>query len=331
MVSVRQALGLLAAVAGAILLIYLFGVILLIFSAILFAIFIDSIARVFQRLGMPRSLGLIATWLALIGVLSAMIAFFAAPIAEQAEELSERIPEAIDEILPFLERIGIDIDQLIEQARTILTQPALFEQTLNIFATALGIIVSIVIVLLIGTYLAIEPATYRNGFVMLFPQTQIKISGILDEIGRTLRMWIFSQMLSMTTVALITGFGLWLLGVPLAFLLGIIAGILNFVPNIGPVIAAIPAVLIALLQSPMLGLLVIILFVAVQTLESTLITPLIHRGTLKLPPALTITAQISGGFFAGFLGLLLAVPLLLVIMILVRRVHIDDAFGYRKG
>ena len=127
----------------------------------------------------------------------------------------------------------------------------------------------------------------------------------------------------------LTALGLWLLGVPLAPTLGLIAGLLNFVPNFGPWIAAVPAVLIAFLQSPQQALYVALLYLILQSIDAYLLTPLVDRKSVELPPVLTITAQVLLGLAFGFIGLLLASPLTAAAMILVQKLYVEDVIGDR--
>ncbi|MEG9432871.1 AI-2E family transporter [Terriglobus sp. ADX1] len=120
---------------------------------------------------------------------------------------------------------------------------------------------------------------------------------------------VLSQMLSMTAVGVIVTIGLWMLGVPLAGILGVIAALLTFIPNIGPILSVVPAVLLAVAISPMKGLFTVLLFLAVHLLEGNVITPLLERKIVRLPPVLTMTAQLWLAVIASPLGLALAAPL----------------------
>jgi predicted PurR-regulated permease PerM len=117
------------------------------------------------------------------------------------------------------------------------------------------------------------------------------------------------------------------LGLPLAPTLGLLAGLLNFVPNFGPLIAAIPAVLIAFLHSPQQALSVALLYVGLQVLDGYVLTPLVDRRSVQLPPVLTISAQLLLGLLFGFVGLLLASPLTATVMLLVKMLYVEDVLG----
>ena len=131
----------------------------------------------------------------------------------------------------------------------------------------------------------------------------------------------------MAVVALATALGLQLLGMPLAITLGLIAGLLGFVPGIGPILATVPAALVALLQSPLQVLYVVVLYVAVQLVEGYLLTPLVQRYTVALPPVLTVVGIVLLGVLLGGLGLVLAAPLTIVVFILVKMLYIEDVLG----
>ncbi len=131
----------------------------------------------------------------------------------------------------------------------------------------------------------------------------------------------------MLFIGVLTWIGLSVIGVPLALTLGLIAGLFSFVPNFGPILSAVPAILLAFVDSPTSALYVLILFVVVQLIESNLVTPLIERRTVELPPVLTIFAQLALTILVGAVGLILATPILAVVMVLVQTIYIQDVLG----
>jgi predicted PurR-regulated permease PerM len=128
----------------------------------------------------------------------------------------------------------------------------------------------------------------------------------------------------MLCVGAITAAGLLVLGVPLALALGIIAGLLNFVPYLGPVLSGVPAVLIAFTQSPGDALNTLLLFVLIQNIEGYVLTPMLQRRAVSIPPALGIVAIVGLGSLFRIYGVLFGTPLLLVIMILVWMLYVED-------
>jgi predicted PurR-regulated permease PerM len=142
-----------------------------------------------------------------------------------------------------------------------------------------------------------------------------------------LSWWLIGKGASMLFIGVLTWIGLSIIGVPLALTLGLIAGLFSFVPNFGPILSAVPAILLAFIDSPTKALYVLILFVAVQLIESNLVTPLIERRTVELPPVLTIFAQLALTILVGAVGLILATPILAVVMVLVQTIYIQDILG----
>ena len=195
----------------------------------------------------------------------------------------------------------------------------------GIFSTTLGIFADFIIILFIGLYLAIEPGLYTRGVIRLAPASRReRARAVIDEVGNTLRWWLIGKAASMLVIGVLTAFGLWLLDVPLALTLGLLAAILTFIPNIGPILSVVPAALLALLHSPTRALYVILLYLGIQTIESYLLTPMVQRRTVQLPPALTIFAQVLLGVLVGGLGLALATPLTAAALVLVRMIYVED-------
>ncbi|MGB3202906.1 MAG: AI-2E family transporter, partial [Nodosilinea sp.] len=118
---------------------------------------------------------------------------------------------------------------------------------------------------------------------------------------------------NMTIIAIMSMIGLWVLGIPLAFANGLLAGLLAFIPNLGPFLSVLPPATIALLEAPWKAIAVIILYIVIQQIESNILTPLVMKKQVSLLPAVTLLSQVVFAVFFGFLGLLLALPLTLII------------------
>lgn len=153
-------------------------------------------------------------------------------------------------------------------------RPDVLAKVTGVFSNTLGALANFVIVIAIGIYLAADPDAYVHGFARLFPKPRrARVLEVLAAIGTTLRWWLMGKFLSMIVVGVLTAAGLWLLGIPLAVTLALIAAALTFIPNIGPILAVVPAALLALLQSPMQVVYVCLLYLGIQTFESYLLTP----------------------------------------------------------
>lgn len=197
-------------------------------------------------------------------------------------------------------------------------------------STTLGGIVNAIIVFIIGVYLASQPDIYSRGLNHLVPfEYRARLGDILNTSHLALQRWLMGRFGLMFLNGALTMIGLWILGVPLAFTLGVLMGILNFVPNFGPWIAAVPAVLVAFLQGPQQALYVGLLYIALQSIDGYILTPIVDRRSVELPPVLTIVAQVLLGLAFGFVGILLASPLTAVAMILVKMLYVEDLLGDR--
>jgi len=204
----------------------------------------------------------------------------------------------------------------------------LLRRVAGVFSTAFGALAGLLVVLLTGLFFAASPETYRNGFLRLLPvRNRPRIAQVLDEVAHALRWWILGQMISMAVVGTLVTVGLWMLGVPLAPALGLISALCTFVPYLGPIVSAIPGLLIAWSVSPLLLLYAFILYVVVENLEGSVITPLIQQRAVKLPPGLTIGAQMLAGIVWGVLGIIFATPLLAAAMVVVKRLYVEDVLG----
>jgi predicted PurR-regulated permease PerM len=189
-------------------------------------------------------------------------------------------------------------------------------------------IISAVIVLFVGLYLAFDPDTYRRGVLRLVPKRHRRRGAeVLGVVGYTLQWWLFGQLIAMLVVGTVMGVGLAVLGVPLALALGVLAGLLEFIPTFGPPLAFIPALLLALQQGTDTALWVLGLYAVLQTGEAYMLTPLIQQRAVHLPPVVTIAAQVFLGTTLGPLGLLVAVPLVAVILVLVKMLYVQDKLG----
>ena len=179
------------------------------------------------------------------------------------------------------------------------------------------------VVLIIAIFFTVSPRLYRDGIIKLVPpRGKDKAKDVMDELGESLKKWLKRQLFAMLVVTILTATALGIMGIPMWLLLALIAGLLNFIPNFGPIIAMIPAVLVALSQSPSMALWVAGVYIAIQVVESNLITPLVQNKMLHIPPAMIIIAQMLIAPFSGGWGLVLATPLMVIVMVLVQELYV---------
>lgn len=172
---------------------------------------------------------------------------------------------------------------------------------------------------------AAEPRTYVDGLLRLIqPSRRARVELALDEAAATIGLWLTARLISMVTIGVIAGTGLRLLGIPYATVLGVLAGVFAFIPNVGAIAAAIPALLFAASLGWERVLAVILLYWVAHAIDDFLVIPLAERRVVRLPPALTIAAQLVLGVTSGALGIMMAAPLVAVVTVLVRRLFVED-------
>lgn len=289
-------------------------IVMLLLAAVVFAVLLSAVVDwVTTKLRIRRGLAFALLLATAFIILFFMLWVRGPSIIEQFADLQTDLPVAAHR---FLERLNG-----YEWGRWLLAQWSDYAQASENINSALsrigGFVLSTAslvgglgVVLFLGLYLAAEPQVYLSGIRRLIPKSD---RAIVEACGasaaKVLRWWLISQICSMIAVGTIVTAGLWALGVPLAGTLGIIAGLLTFIPNVGPILSVVPAVLLAVVISPIKGFLVILLFLLVHFLEGNIITPLLERQIVRLPPVLIMTAQLLLAVVAGPLGLALAAPL----------------------
>jgi predicted PurR-regulated permease PerM len=198
----------------------------------------------------------------------------------------------------------------------------------QILATTFGFVANAGVIFFIGVFLAVNPELYRDGFAKLFPtDKRPRIVEVMNRASDAMFNWLKGRFLSMLITGAGTAVALLLLGVPMPITIGIITGLLTFIPNVGGIIALCLAMLLALSQGPMTVVWVVVLYSILQLIESNVITPLILQRETSIPPALLLGFQIVMGALTGFIGLLVATPMLAAGMVLVKELWIKDTLG----
>ncbi len=324
----RRVLIVVAIGALALLLWSLLDVLLLVFGAVLVGVLLRSLAEpIARRTPLSDSWALAAATLVLLAAIGGAAWLFGAQVRAQATELTERLPEAWH---AFEERLGIgDLSGLIGSGNVTPAARSLLSGVAGVVASFAGGFLDLLLIMFGGVYLAAQPDLYRRGVLQLLPPgTPRRYCGdALDLAGWALRRWLLGQLIAMVLVSVLTGLGLWMIGVPAALALALLAGLAEFVPLIGPVIAAVPALLIGLSESFQTGLWTLLLYVAVQQIESNAITPLIQSHVVALPPAVVLFAVVTFGLLFGLLGILFATPLAVVVFVVVKELWVRDTLG----
>ncbi len=303
-------------------------ILFLLFAGILIAVFLRGLAMFLnQTARIPMGWSLLIVCVVILGICGGLGWLFAPRVADQADVLSVRIPESIklqeDKLSQYtwgrtvLE--GMRFSDVVEGKEGILARAT------KAFSVTLDFLGALLFVIFVGLYTAVEPMIYVEGLTRLAPPDHRALTRkTLLEMGLTLKYWLLGQIVDMAMVAVLTALGLWIIGVPLALTLGLIAGLLTFVSYIGPIVSTIPAALLGLTKGPIYIVWVILLFVIIHIIEGYLFSPWVQRRTVYLPPALTLFSQIFLGVTVGLIGLLFAVPLVAAGRTAVKLLYIRD-------
>ena len=191
-----------------------------------------------------------------------------------------------------------------------------------------SVLAGLAIILFVAIYVAADTDLYHRGLMHLFPHRSRELAGeVLSEIASQLRRWLTTQLIAMAVIGVVSTVVLLILDVKAAFALGMIAGLLEFIPTVGPVLSAVPAIAMGFLDSPEKALYVTIAYIAIQQLEGHILIPLLMKGGMDLPPVLTILAQALMALLFGFLGLMVAVPMLAAVMVPVKMLYVERVVG----
>jgi predicted PurR-regulated permease PerM len=142
-----------------------------------------------------------------------------------------------------------------------------------------------------------------------------------------LRKWLVTQLIAMLTIGVVSTIALLVLGVKAAVALGVIAGLLEFVPTLGPILSAVPAIAMGFLDSPGKAAAVALAYLVIQQMEGHILIPMLMKEGMDLPPALTIVTQGVMALLFGFLGLMVAVPLLAAVIVPIKLLYVEGVVG----
>jgi predicted PurR-regulated permease PerM len=312
-------------------------VMMLVFAGVMLAVFLDGLTGVVQRrMRLSHGLSLALVCVALLALLGAFVWLAGPAIGEQASQIGERLPMASSRLRSWLaehdwaQPMLAKLESPAQVVSSISPGGELVGRVTGVFSTALSALANVLIILFIGLYLAADPRLYIDNLIKLVPPgRRSRIHEVVQQLGRALRLWLIGRIASMTAIGVIAAIGLMIAGVPLALVLGVIAGALSFIPYIGPVLSFVPAGLIALSESPTTLLYTMIVILIAQLLESYLITPLISKRMVSMPPALLIASQVIMGALLGLLGVLMATPLAVSLIVIVQMLYIEDVLGDR--
>jgi predicted PurR-regulated permease PerM len=310
-------------------------VFLLVFAGFLLAVFLRALSQfVSRRTPLSENWSLVVVIVALVAAIALGAWLLTDSMQNQFDDLTNQLPAAFERARQKIAEYPLGkrlIEQMPSPQQIADNQSGnFFGRVTGFFSTTLNVVVNFLVVLMTAVYFAASANSYKEGVVKLVPKTgEKRAREIIETILFTLRRYLLGTFVSITINGAITAAGLFLLGVPFAIPLGIITAIFNFIPNVGPIAASVPAILIAFSISPTKALYVALLYLAVQNIDGFVTTPLVQQRAVAIPPVLIIAAQLLLALLFGFLGLLLAVPLVAVVFVLVKMIYVEDVLGRR--
>ncbi|MGB5904080.1 MAG: AI-2E family transporter [Xanthobacteraceae bacterium] len=306
---------------------------LLVFSGVLFAAFLDAAARALATvLPIGRAWRLTIVLLLLALLVGFGLVWGVTKLPAQTRLLLTVMDAQIDVLQQHL--LAFDVQLLGPEWGRDFTQWLLSDQgrLLNHVRTVLGgassLVTGAVVITFLGILFAFDPASYRESLVLLVkPSYRARMRVVMNEMGNTLRLWFVGLLVRIVLMTLCVWGVLYLLGLPGPFVLGLQAGLSNFVPYLGPIVAAIPVALVAMPLG--IGALIwaVAVYAVIQSIEGYLIGPLIQRRAVEIPPAWTLAAIVLFGALFGVMGIALAMPMVAIGRIAIIRFYVEDYLG----
>ena len=316
-------------------------VVLLVFAAVVLATVLNRVVRVLQRYRIKRGIAIAITVVLLVIIVVGIFAVIVPRLAEQLQQFVQLLPEALERVRGWYEwlqtvipgRVLNDnrgLTALTQQLQTFATR--LIGNFFAVISNSLAVVLSLLLFFVLTIMLLVNPSPYRRTFTLAFPAFyRRRVDEILSECEESLVGWIRGTLLAMLVIGVLSYIGLLLLGVPLPLVNGLLAGLLEFIPNIGPTLSIVPPLLLALLDAPWKAGAVVVLYLLIQQFESLILVPFIMAQEVSLLPVFTILAVVIFASFFGFLGLFLAIPLLIVTQIWLKEVLVKDVLNKWQG
>jgi predicted PurR-regulated permease PerM len=330
---------------------YFAATLFLIFAGMLLGVALNAMTNLLGRVvRLPHSLRLTIVCLVLAGLLSGVIFLGGATIAQQATALSDTIKSQLVGVKAFLDKNGIDTSSFglgnpsapaapsapetpgaapahnLPNAGALASSGgAIVSQTLRLLLGTVSAVGNFFILLFLGLAFAAQPGVYRKGLLYMVPaRHRASATVIVDRIGETLERWLIAQMITMAAVFFVTWIGLSIIGIQSSFILGIQAGLLTFIPTVGALVAGLIVVLASLASGWVAAASAFVLFLGIHALESYILTPIIQRQALEIPPATLFAFQILLGVVFGIWGLALALPLIAIAKVMIDYFKADE-------
>jgi predicted PurR-regulated permease PerM len=304
---------------------YLFDVILITMGALLISELLNIFAEPFKRwFKLPQSVSLSLSGLIILAVLSGTAYLFGTHMAAELQDVFQRAVSGQNSIVNAIQ--GSQFGKLLSSH--IQDGGDIFRTLPYVFTVSAGFIAGIVVMAVVGIFFAVQPTVYKTGLVQLFPLRMHKdAEETIEDVAAALRLWIMGQLMQMVVIGLMSTFAVWLIGLPSALALGVIAGVAEFIPYMGPIIAAIPAILVAATQDFNAVIWTAVAYLVIHQVEGNLVMPFIQRHMVYIPPAVILLAIAAIGSLFGLLAITLASPIAVVLLVLIKKLYVRDTLG----
>jgi predicted PurR-regulated permease PerM len=298
---------------------------LLIVGGMIFAVFLDGGARAIGRfLPLPRGVRLLLVLLIGFGFVGWVLWFAGTTIAAQAEALRAVVTLQFNRLMDFAATLGL----IPKGPPTNIGSQLLGSvgRLTSAVGSAIGALTSVILMIVIGIFLAIEPKLYDRGIAWMLPiRHRERFYRVAAHVGFTLRRLLFGRLLGMIFEGVFTWIMLSLGAVPMAGLLGLITGVLAFIPNIGAITSGVLMVAVGFSAGPHQGFWAIFVYFFVQNVDGYLVVPYIARRTVDLAPAIVLGMQLLMGALFGILGVLFADPILATLKVVLLDISREEA------
>ncbi len=299
-----------------------FNVLLMVLAGSLISLYFHGMGDLIQRkIKLNRRLSLLLSIAGSFIFVGVLLWFMGTKIQNQISILNETLPSTINDVKLKLSETPIGL-KILDYLSGEMSEK-LFTTAGKFFSTSFGVLGNLYVIILLGIFFTASPDLYKEGLLKLFPrEKKLLVQQVMERISQDLKGWLKSTVFSMVLIAILISVSLGIVGIPVALVLGLMTGLLKLVPNFGSFAAMIPGVLLALTIGTNTAILTALIYIVSQTIVSSIVTPIVQEKIIKLPPALTIISQIIMGTLSGVLGIILAVPLLVIVIILVDELYV---------
>jgi predicted PurR-regulated permease PerM len=303
-------------------------ILILAFGSSLGAIAIHAIAEGYERrLRLPGKPALGAAMVTALAIVAFLFWLFGVQFAPQINLLVARAPGLIEQLAQWLSQSPIGA-KLVSAVQAAYAGSKAAKDLSGLLQGAGSLLLNIILLIVGAMFFAANPDIYKRGLLLLVPRPQRPaFADALEDVADTLRLWLRTQLILMTTMGVLVGLGLWIAGVPSPAALGLLAGLSEFVPYIGPTAAMLPALGLGATVSTHAVIGALITYAVVRLIQTNFITPFVQHRVIDIPPAVTLFSIIGIGIIFGLYALFFSAAMLVVIFTLVRALYLREMIG----